>query len=812
MSFTKITAAGIDTSGTVTTQSISVSGVSTVGSLSIGATSVISSAFQLQNIASLDATTTATIESAISNAPNTFTNLNITGVSTFVNGPVLVGSGTSTGTAGQVLQATGGAYVSGNLGIGVTSPSYKLDIDNTGGSTATARVVGNDQANVRLRIQNIGSGGRAYEIVGGLNGANNSHLSVYDATAAATRLTITDTGLLGVGTNSPGYTLDVSGTFRNTGVARFGTGSTTTLAYFGNPDTVGNKYITFARASSLTDIVNSQGVDAGLDVANISLQALGGLLGVGTASPSVKLHVNGARAIINDGTGTQTGLSIGTDSTSTGTNYGAIDLNGNAYAGLHLRTGNVLRASLFQNSGTSTTLETNTSAPLIFGTNSTERLRITSAGLMGVGTTAPGSPLEIAQAASVDTSGAANKWTARFRDTTATAINVGGGLLFQGLKSAAGAVGNFAAIAGLKENATDNNENGYLAFFTTTNSTGLLAERARFDSSGRLGIGTTPSELLHIKGASPYMLFEGTETDGQTLYIRESAGSLAFGRYAIGERARIDSSGRLLVGTSSTSANLRALIQATSANSAGGGNLYLARGESTPADGASLGYLGFSDSNHASAAGLEAVRDGGTWTSGSSQPSRLVFSTTPDGLPSPTERMRIRADGASLYYSSASNGIVLGITGSSGTSNRLFSGGHSASSIGVFTETFLVWSNGNVQNTNNSYGAISDVKLKENIVDAGSQWADIKAFRVRKYNLKEGQKHTQIGGIAQEVELVSPGLVTESPDRDEEGNDLGTVTKSINYSVLYMKAVKALQEAMERIETLETRLSALEGA
>jgi hypothetical protein len=66
---------------------------------------------------------------------------------------------------------------------------------------------------------------------------------------------------------------------------------------------------------------------------------------------------------------------------------------------------------------------------------------------------------------------------------------------------------------------------------------------------------------------------------------------------------------------------------------------------------------------------------------------------------------------------------------------------------------------------------------------------------------------------------VSPGLVSESPDRDEEGNDLGTVTKSVNYSVLYMKAVKALQEAMERIEQLEAnnadllaRVSALESA
>ena len=125
-----------------------------------------------------------------------------------------------------------------------------------------------------------------------------------------------------------------------------------------------------------------------------------------------------------------------------------------------------------------------------------------------------------------------------------------------------------------------------------------------------------------------------------------------------------------------------------------------------------------------------------------------------------------------------------------------------------------IYSNGNLVNTNNSYGAISDLKLKENIVDATSQWSDIKALQVRKYNFKEetGQEtHTQIGLVAQEAELVCPGLVSESPDRDEDGNDLGTVTKSVNYSVLYMKAVKALQEAMERIETLEASNAALEA-
>jgi hypothetical protein len=129
-----------------------------------------------------------------------------------------------------------------------------------------------------------------------------------------------------------------------------------------------------------------------------------------------------------------------------------------------------------------------------------------------------------------------------------------------------------------------------------------------------------------------------------------------------------------------------------------------------------------------------------------------------------------------------------------------------------FSIALYIRDSGNVENINNSYGAISDVKLKENIVDSNSQWNDLKALRVRNYNFKEGQTHTQIGLVAQEVELISPGLVSESPDRDEDGNDLGTVTKSVNYSVLYMKAVKALQEAMDRIETLEAKVAALEAA
>ena len=132
---------------------------------------------------------------------------------------------------------------------------------------------------------------------------------------------------------------------------------------------------------------------------------------------------------------------------------------------------------------------------------------------------------------------------------------------------------------------------------------------------------------------------------------------------------------------------------------------------------------------------------------------------------------------------------------------------------GVANRMFI-FGNGNVVNLNNSYGALSDEKLKENIIDSGSQWDDLKAVRVRKYSLKADNADgpNQIGVIAQELEAAGMGgLVFESPDLDPDKQPTGEVTKQVNYSILYMKAVKALQEAMARIETLEAKVNALEA-
>lgn len=129
------------------------------------------------------------------------------------------------------------------------------------------------------------------------------------------------------------------------------------------------------------------------------------------------------------------------------------------------------------------------------------------------------------------------------------------------------------------------------------------------------------------------------------------------------------------------------------------------------------------------------------------------------------------------------------------------------------TSRAVIDSNGNLRNYNASYGGFSDASLKENIVDAGSQWDDIKNVKVRVFNFKkDGPSEKRIGVVAQEIETVCPKLVGITYDKDESGNLLETGLKSVKYSVLYMKAIKALQEAIAKIETLETKVAALEAA
>jgi hypothetical protein len=355
------------------------------------------------------------------------------------------------------------------------------------------------------------------------------------------------------------------------------------------------------------------------------------------------------------------------------------------------------------------------------------------------------------------------------------------------------------------------------------------SERLRIDSSGAVFLGNSSSTFNVFANANSAaaMHLSGGGSGSANIEIHGSthasdSKTITFDTDS-SERMRINSSGKLLIGSSTDRFGTKLLVEGTdgtggatfarSSNDVGPPYSFFIKSRGTTVgsntivqSGDILGFIGFygtDGTSPISGASIQAQVDGTPGTN--DMPGRLVFSTTADGASSTTERMRIDNLGRIFTYNAnaGNNSLTVASAAAAGTAVANFIGAHGATGVNTGTSSFIVWTNGNVQNTNNSYTAISDIKLKENIVDANSQWDDIKALQVRNYNLKEGQTHRQIGLIAQEVEPLSPGLVYESPDRDEDGNDLGTVTKSVNYSVLYMKAVKALQEAMERIETLE---------
>jgi len=129
---------------------------------------------------------------------------------------------------------------------------------------------------------------------------------------------------------------------------------------------------------------------------------------------------------------------------------------------------------------------------------------------------------------------------------------------------------------------------------------------------------------------------------------------------------------------------------------------------------------------------------------------------------------------------------------------------------GTGSNRLVILASGNVQNVNNSYGAISDIKLKENVVDATPKLEKLNQVRIVNYNLI-GDEQKQLGIIAQELEQIFPGMVEETPDRDKDGNDLGTTTKSVKYSVFVPMLIKAIQEQQAIITSLTDRITALEA-
>ena len=133
---------------------------------------------------------------------------------------------------------------------------------------------------------------------------------------------------------------------------------------------------------------------------------------------------------------------------------------------------------------------------------------------------------------------------------------------------------------------------------------------------------------------------------------------------------------------------------------------------------------------------------------------------------------------------------------------------------------FFFGSNGNLWTSDHGWIS-SDERLKENIVDATSKLDDVMKLKVRNFNWKAdyhpNENGKKIGFIAQEFEEVFPGLIEEhdiapKSSADEDADHTPNIKKSITQGALIPILVKAMQEQQALIETLQTKVAALEEA
>ncbi|MEY2647026.1 MAG: Cyanophage [Bacteroidota bacterium] len=304
----------------------------------------------------------------------------------------------------------------------------------------------------------------------------------------------------------------------------------------------------------------------------------------------------------------------------------------------------------------------------------------------------------------------------------------------------------------------DLNVFGDFAISQSTTQTGLTFNtRFYINPSGNVGIGTeTPSAILDVRGASIYMNISDT-TDSR--YIN-------FGNWVAGRSTMEIGNGDLFIKTQTS-------------NSVAFGTANTERLRIT-----SGGYTQITSTN--------------SYASTSSTAHAIVSNRNGDNV------LYLIHSGNSTPY-----GPYIWFTNvaPNNTNNYFLAGADSVN------DKFLIYSNGTFGSRTGTYGSIiSDIKYKQDITDANSQWNDIKNLRVVNFKYKEDVINEgdnalrQIGFIAQEVEAVSPNLVYEAGQKDKE-----ETWKSVKTSIIHLKAVKALQEAMARIEELEVKVSALQN-
>ena len=419
------------------------------------------------------------------------------------------------------------------------------------------------------------------------------------------RLFVNAAGRVGIGTSNPGAVLDVfTGTNRYVRLSTNGDASLIRTTESGGANrgfSVAGQYIRFDTGTNANSTINER-----LRITEA------GLVGIGTSSPSelLTLRSTGQPAIqIEDA-----------DLTN---RIGRISQAGGAM---------IFRSRADTNDG-----------QFVFkgygGGIDTDFVTINNTGNVGIGTSSPSSLLHL-ESSSPDLT---------IRDSQSYTASDGPLVQFQG-RGPNGINYNFGFIRGVSSGA---NNGGILQF--GTNNAGLQDERMRITSAGLVGIGTTSPAEAFTLGSGNAQITNGqltigvTATSGLQFINNGTFGTLDSNplilRTASDEKARIDTSGRLLVGASSTSSNTRLVVQGNSASPSGTAvaNLQYGGGAGTILNNYSISDLNFGDSEGNVGAQIKTQADA-DWGA-SDYPGRLVFFTTADGAASPTERMRIKASG-----------------------------------------------------------------------------------------------------------------------------------------------------------------------
>jgi hypothetical protein len=336
------------------------------------------------------------------------------------------------------------------------------------------------------------------------------------------------------------------------------------------------------------------------------------------------------------------------------------------------------------------------------------------------------------------------------------------------------------------------------------------AEVARFDSSGNLGLGVTPSAwdtvvpAFQIGGAGGYIAAQGS---AEVLRIGSNNyyGSSAF-RYVINGNASrydqtggshswhtapsgtagnaitftqamtLDASGRLLVGTTSASGTdsdnrIIALYGAGTANRA---QLRLMNSNTGTSGSDGTSFSVGSDLNlyitQYESAGIVFETGGANQRAQIDSSGNLLIGTTSSSAGGVTVRTHIAGSNFGLGISVPSSGDQQNIRFVNGTT-----------AVGSVTTT------GSATN----YNVVSDQRLKENIVDAPELGSVIDSIKVRSYDWKTDQTHQRAGFVAQELVTVAPEAVHQPEDSEQ--------MMAVDYSKLVPMLVKEIQSLRKRL-------------